>query len=195
MSSRACNLPRSAFGTPRWSLAAGALFLIALCIAILPDSLQAQSRLLNKPAPEFVRTDLSGSQVDLKALRGKVVLLNFWPTWCGPCQVELPQFQAWQDKYGTAGLQVIAVSMDDDAAPVRAAVRKLHLRLPVVMGDDKLGSLYGGVLGLPITFLIARDGTVADRHEGAADPPMMERKVRALLALHPAIDGGSSAAF
>ncbi len=180
---------------PRWSLAAGALFLIALCMAILPDSLHAQSSLLNKPAPEFVRTDLSGRQVDLKALRGKVVLLNFWATWCGPCQVELPQFQAWQDKYSSAGLQVIAVSMDDDATPVRAAVRKLHLRLPVVMGDDKFGSLYGGVLGLPITFLIARDGTVVDRHEGAVDPPMMERKVRALLALHSSMPGGSGAAL
>ncbi len=151
--------------------------------------------LLNRPAPQFVRTDLSGRPVDLKAFRGKVVLLNFWATWCGPCLVELPQFQAWQQEYGSAGLQVIAVSMDDDAAPVRAAVRKMHLRLPVVMGDDKLGSLYGGVLGLPITFLIARDGTVVDRHEGAADTPMMERKVRALLALHPAIPGGSGARF
>ncbi len=187
MSSRASSFRRGAAGTLCRSWAAGAVFLIALSIAILPDSLQAQSKLLNKPAPEFVRTDLSGRQVDLKELQGKVVLLNFWATWCGPCQVELPQFQAWQDKYGSEGLQVIAVSMDDEAAPVRAAVRKMHLRLPVVMGDDKLGSLYGGVLGLPITFLIARDGTVVDRHEGAADPPMMERKVRTLLALHPAI--------
>jgi thiol-disulfide isomerase/thioredoxin len=195
VSSRASSFRRGAAGTLCRSWAAGAVFLIALSIAILPDSLQAQSKLLNKPAPEFVRTDLSGRQVDLKALRGKVVLLNFWATWCGPCQVELPQFQAWQDKYGSEGLQVIAVSMDDEAAPVRAAVRRMHLRLPVVMGDDKLGSLYGGVLGLPITFLIARDGTVVDRHEGAADPPMMERKVRALLALHPAIHRGSDAAF
>ena len=195
MSSRASNFRRSAAETPCCSWAAGALFFLVLCIAILPDFLQGQSVLLNRPAPQFVRTDLSGRQVDLKAFRGKVVLLNFWATWCGPCLVELPQFQAWQQKYGSAGFQVIAVSMDDEVAPVRAAVRKMHLRLPVVMGDDKLGSLYGGVLGLPITFLIARDGTVVDRHEGAADTPMMERKVRTLLALHQAIPGGSGAGF
>jgi cytochrome c biogenesis protein CcmG/thiol:disulfide interchange protein DsbE len=72
----------------------------------------------HKPAPVFERTDLAGRKVRLKDYRGKVVLLNFWATWCASCQVELPRFAEWQKRYGAQGLQVLAVSMDDNAAPV-----------------------------------------------------------------------------
>lgn len=143
-----------------------------------------ETQLLHKPAPAFVRTSLSGQRVDLSAYRGRVVLLNFWATWCGPCQVELPRFSAWQHQYGPGGLQVIGVSMDDEATGVRPVVRKLRLDFPVVMGDAKLGALYGGVLGLPVTFLIGRDGKVAARIEGAADLQAMEDQIRKLLAQH-----------
>jgi len=141
----------------------------------------AQSPLLHKPAPGFARKDLAGKQVDLRRERGKVVLLNFWATWCAPCQVELPRFSAWQKQYASQGFQVIAVSMDDDATPVRPVVRKLKLDFPVVMGDDKLGTLYGGVLGLPVTFLIARDGTVVGRIEGQTDLNALEQRIKGLL--------------
>ncbi len=159
-----------------------ALFAVFILTANAFPPALAQNALLSKPAPEFVRSDLGGKPVDLKAFHGKVVLLNFWATWCGPCQVELPRFSQWQRQYGPSGLQVIAVSMDDAAPPVRAVVQKLHLDIPVVMGDDKLGTLYGGVLGLPITFLIARDGVIVQRREGAADLPAMEAQIRQLLA-------------
>lgn len=139
----------------------------------------AESTLLHKPAPQFVRQDLSGKTVSLRAYRGKVVLLSFLATWCAPCQQELPQFAAWQHEIG--GLQVIAVSMDDEPAPVRALVRKLGLQFPVVMGDAALGKRYGGVLGLPVTFLIARDGTVAERFEGEARLAEIENRVKELL--------------
>ena len=168
----------------RRNLVCRMLLLGTLGMASLTGAIQAQSALLNQPAPQFVRKDLQGKVVDLKALRGKVIMLNFWATWCGPCQVELPKFQAWQRAYGASGFQVIAISMDDDAGPVRSTVRKLHLEVPVVMGDERLGRLYGGVLGLPVTFLIDRKGTIVDRHEGAADLPEMERKIRTLVALH-----------
>ncbi len=158
-------------------VAAGCLFL-ALCAGA------AQPSLVHKPAPIFVRTSLSGQRIDLAACRGKVVLLNFWATWCGPCQVELPRFSEWQKQYGPKGLQVIAVSMDDDSTGVRPVVRKLNLDFPVVMGDERLGKLYGGVLGLPVTFLISRDGKVAARIEGGADLQAMERQIQQLLALH-----------
>ena len=159
----------------------GILGLLSFALIGKVNLLAAQPDLLNRLAPEFVRTDLNGRRVDLKALRGKVVLLNFWASWCGPCQVELPRFQSWQRTYGSAGLQVLTISMDDSDAPARSIVRKLHLYVPVVMGDDRLGREYGGILGLPITFLINRDGTVAERVEGGADLVSMEGRVRSLL--------------
>src|SRR4051812_28604493 len=119
-------------------------------------SAQSSPDLLQKAAPPFVRKDLSGHRIDLEQFRGKVVLLNFWATWCVPCQVELPRFQAWQKKYGAQGLQVLTISMDDGGAQVRRTVRTLHLDVPVIMGDAQLGEAYGGVLGLPVTFLIDR---------------------------------------
>ena len=161
----------------------GILGLLSVTLIGNINLLAAQSSLLNRPAPEFVRTDLNGRRVDLKALRGKVVLLNFWASWCGPCQIELPKFQSWQRTYGSAGLQVLTVSMDDSDAPARSVVRKLHLDLPVMMGDERLGREYGGILGLPVTFLINRDGTIADRVEGGADLASMEGRVRSLLGV------------
>ena len=142
---------------------------------------QPAPSLLHKPAPPFARPDLSGKQVDLAAFRGKVVLLNFWATWCGPCQVELPQFAKWQQQYGPRGFQVIAVSMDDDPSPVRDMTRRLRPDYPIVMGDEQLGTEYGGVLGLPITYLVSRGGSISARFEGAADLSRMEREVRKLL--------------
>lgn len=160
--------------------------LLALICGILiflcAGSAQAPPRLMHKPAPQFVRADLTGRQIDLKSYRGKVVLLNFWATWCAPCQVELPRFEAWQKKYGAQGLQVLAVSMDDVDAPVKRTIRRLHLEFPVLMGDAKLGDSYGGVLGLPITFLIDRNGVVVAKIKGETDLDKLESQVKALVA-------------
>ena len=137
--------------------------------------------LLNKPAPEFVRNDLGNKPVDLKALRGRVVLLNFWATWCAPCQIEIPRFIGWQTKYRNDGLQIVGVSMDDDAGPVQALVRKRGVNYPMVMGDEKLGELYGGVLGLPVTYLIDREGIVRARFKGEANLEAMEKEIQKCL--------------
>ena len=141
----------------------------------------AQSRPARKLAPEFVRTGLNHQRIDLHTYRGKVVLLNFWATWCAPCELEMPRFVDWQSKYGPHGLQVIGISMDDDPALARAAYRKLRLNYPVAMGDAKLGELYGGVLGLPITFLIDPQGQVRARFEGETNLDRIETRLQSLL--------------
>ena len=137
--------------------------------------------LVHKPAPGFSRVDLAGRRIRLKDYRGKVVLLNFWATWCAACQVELPKFAEWQKTYSGRGLQVVAVSMDDSAAPVQTTVRRLRLDFPVVMGDAKLGQAYGGVLGLPITYLVDRNGEIVEQFKGEADLGAMEEKILATL--------------
>lgn len=160
-------------------LAAGLLLAASLSAAAAPAS---RPSLLNKKAPEIARTDLAGARLDLAHYRGKVVLLNFWATWCAPCQLEMPVFTGWQRQYGPRGLQIVGISMDDDAAPVRRTVARLKLNYPVAMGDAPLGKRYGGVLGLPLTYLIDRQGVIRARFQGESDLKSIERQIQVLLA-------------
>jgi peroxiredoxin len=156
--------------------------MLAVCFAAGMSTAFAAESLLNKKAPEFTRRDLSGANLDLASFRGKVVLLDFWATWCAPCLVEMPVFAQWQREYGPQGLQIIGISMDDDPAPARRAYAKHSLNYPVAMGDAKLGELYGGVFGLPLTYLIDREGKIRAQFQGETDPKIIEKKMKALLA-------------
>jgi thiol-disulfide isomerase/thioredoxin len=133
-------------------------------------------------AADFTRTDLGGTAVRLGDYRGRVVLLNFWATWCGPCLEEIPTFVAWQKSFGAGTLQVIGVSMDDDAAPVRRFLKKTPLDYPVVMGDVALAKEYGGILGLPATYLIDAHGRIVAHSVGETDLKALEAKIRDLAA-------------
>jgi len=162
------------------------LRIVALGAAIAAGCAPAhtQQSLLNRRAPEFSRSDLHGAHIDLAQYRGKVVLLNFWATWCGPCRIEMPRFIQWQKTYAAQGLQVLGVSIDDSVAPVGPFVQKLQVNYPVVMGDAHLGDLYGGVYGVPVTFLIDRQGIVRARFDGEPDLGALESAVQKLLAAH-----------
>ena len=159
--------------------------ILLVAAGLLADSVRpslAATSLVHKNAPKFVRTDLEHRRIDLDSYRGKVVLLNFWATWCAPCKVEMPRFVEWQTKYGPRGLQIIGVSMDDDPALVHKAYRELGLNYPVVIGDEKLGELYGGILGLPVTYLIDNHGTIQAEYRGEADLNTIEMQLRSLLS-------------
>jgi len=132
-------------------------------------------------APEFSLPELSGQTLVLSAYRGKVVVLDFWATWCDPCREEIPHLVDLQNKYRDQGLQIIGISMDDGPEPVRDFYQRYRMNYPVAMGDAKIGELYGGVLGLPIAFLIGRDGRIAAKHIGATDLSVLEREIKALL--------------
>ncbi len=157
-------------------------FLIALGLAGGSYATRASDTLIGRVAPGFLRHGLHGETVDLSSYRGKVVLLNFWATWCGPCRSELPRFDRWQAKYQARGLQVLAISMDDNPALARGVVEKLRLQFPVVMGDSELGGLYGGIFGLPVTYLIDRNGIVRKRIGGEAKPQVLEQEIVDLLS-------------
>jgi len=158
-----------------------ALLLGLLLFACGMHTAPAADSLLLKQAPSFVRKDLSGRRVNLSAYRGKVVLLNFWATWCAPCQLEMPIFASWQKQYGPRGLRILGVSMDDDESAARKACAKLRVNYPVVMGDERLGTLYGGVLGLPVTYLIDRKGRICAMFQGETDLKEMESRIKELL--------------
>jgi cytochrome c biogenesis protein CcmG, thiol:disulfide interchange protein DsbE len=136
-------------------------------------------------APDFSLPDLQGGHLDLSAYRGKIVLLDFWATWCDPCREEIPHFVDLQNKYGNQGVQVIGISMDDDPKPVRDFYQRFKMNYPVVLGNAKLGEVYGGVLGLPIAFLIGRDSRIYAKHIGATDITIFEKEIIGLLHSQP----------
>ncbi len=132
-------------------------------------------------APDFSLTDLNGSKLQLSAYRGKVVLLDFWATWCDPCRDEIPRFVQLQNELGPQGLQIIGVSMDDEAGPVKDFYRQFNMNYPVAMGDAKLGDEYGGILGVPVSLVIGRDGRIYAKHVGATSIQTFDDEVSALL--------------
>ena len=132
-------------------------------------------------APDFTRTDIKGDVFSLSAYRGKLVLLNFWATWCGPCLIEIPRFVVWQRAYGPAGLRIVGISMDDELAPVKRAYKQYRMDYPVLMGDPQLAERFGGVLGLPLSYLIDADGRIVARYQGDLDLKKMELQIKSLL--------------
>jgi len=143
-----------------------------------------------KHAPDFELKDANGKLVHLADYRGKVVLLDFWATWCGPCNVEIPWFTEFQRKYKDRGFEVLGVSMDDDGWKVItpfAARRKINYR--IVLGDDKTGDQYGGLEALPTTFVIDRYGRIASVHVGLAGKKDFEDAIEKLLEA-PAVPPG-----
>ncbi len=161
---------------------ATAMLLALSCLQLHAQSPEDHS-IVSRTAPNFTRPDLQKHPVNLSAYRGKVVLLNFWATWCGPCKVEIPEFMQWEKIYGPKGLNVLGVSMDDGTSEVISTVAKMKIDYPVLMGDGKLGNQYGGVQGLPVTFLIDRNGTVYGRY-GSTDLPKLQADIRKLLQKH-----------
>lgn len=137
---------------------------------------------LHSAAANFSLPDLNGHALDLSSYRGKVVLLNFWATWCTPCRAEIPNFVQFQDSYGPQGLQILGISMDDGPQPVREFYQQFKMNYPVAVGTDKVAQSYGGVLGLPVTFLIGRDGKIAAKYIGAVQLPTVEQDIKNLLA-------------
>jgi thiol-disulfide isomerase/thioredoxin len=132
-------------------------------------------------APEFSVTDLSGNKLDLATYRGKVVLLDFWATWCAPCRAEIPRLVDLQNRYRNRGLRIIGISLDDDAKPVRLFYEQFKIDYPVAIGDAHLAERYGGILGLPVSLLIGCDGRIYVKHTGETDVSLMEQEIRLLL--------------
>jgi cytochrome c biogenesis protein CcmG, thiol:disulfide interchange protein DsbE len=141
-----------------------------------------RSTAVGEMAPDFSRADLTGKAVRLADYRGKLVLLNFWASWCGPCLEEMPKFSDWQRVYGAQGLQVLGVSMDDDPASAKRLIARHPTAYPILIGDAELGESFGGVLGLPLTYLIDPKGRIIARYQGNGDLGKMETKIKALLA-------------
>ncbi len=135
-----------------------------------------------KAAPAFTLPDAKGAQIGLSSYKGKVVLLNFWATWCTGCKEEIPWFIDFQTKYQSKGLAVLGVSMDDEGWKVVNAWLAEHpLNYKVLLGNDAMANLYGGVDALPMTLLIDRTGKIVASHTGVVDRAVCEKELQDLL--------------
>ena len=122
-----------------------------------------------KEAPDFELKDVNGKTVKLSDFRGKAVMVDFWATWCGPCQIEIPWFMDFERKYKDQGFVVIGIAMDDEGWPVvKPFIEQMKMNYRVVIGNDRTADLYGGIEALPTTVIIDRDGKVASMHVGLA---------------------------
>jgi cytochrome c biogenesis protein CcmG/thiol:disulfide interchange protein DsbE len=134
-------------------------------------------------APDFQLTDASGKSIRLSAYQGKVVLLNFWATWCPPCRTEVPWFVEFQKTYGDRGFAVLGISLDEDGwRSVRPFLEAMRINYPVMVGSDDVVRSFGSVETLPTTLLIDRRGRIASAHVGLVTKATVESEIRGLLA-------------
>ena len=131
---------------------------------------------------DFTLKDLDGKEVSLASYKGKVVLLNFWATWCGPCKAEIPGFVELQEKYRDK-LTIIGYSVDDTAELAKKYAAEYKMNYPILLGEGRedVQDAYGPIWGIPASFIISKDGTVCRKHMGIAPKAVFEKEVVALM--------------
>ena len=159
-----------------------ALWASLLTVNVLAVGCSSSENRDRKPAANFSLKDANGAQVGLSDYKGKVVLLNFWATWCGPCKIEIPWFIEFNKTYKDRGFAVLGVSLDDDGwKSVKPYIAEKKIDYTVVVGNDQVSKSYGDVESLPTTFIIDRDGRIAFVHMGLVGKDTYEKEIRSLL--------------
>ena len=181
--------------TKRWTIAVGAALVLAfLTLPRTPDSsISSFEPKVSaaegcdadaKVAPlDYTLQDMNGNDVHLMDFRGKVILLNFWATWCGPCKIEIPGFIELQDEYGDRGFVVLGLSVDDTPDMIKLFAEEFAVNYPMLvgLGEDEFQEAWGPVWGLPMTFWIDRDGTWCKTHMGIGTKDEFEADLKSLL--------------
>jgi thiol-disulfide isomerase/thioredoxin len=178
----------------RWVVAGAAV--AALVYALIP-SLPSPAALVDadngaaavcpanakKANLDFTVTDMNGQSVKLSAFKGKVILLDFWATWCPPCKAEIPGLIELHDQYKSKGLVVLGISEDDDAETLRKFAAEWKINYPMLVGldEDKLFDAYGPLFGIPTSVFVGRDGALCGRHVGPATKEEFEKEITTLL--------------
>ena len=170
----------------RVSLAVAAILLVSAGCSSSPRTVRAASLKPSKErkkAPDFELKDANGQTLHLSDYRGKVVLLDFWATWCGPCKVEIPWFEEFERQNKDRGFAVIGVAMDDDGwDAVKPFAKERGINYRLVLGNDHVADLYGGLDALPTTLLIDRGGNIAAVHIGLSGKNEFEDGIQELLS-------------
>lgn len=136
---------------------------------------------VGRAAPNWTLTDVNNHPVSLSQYAGRPVVMDFWATWCGPCQIELPWWKQLQDKYRAQGLEIIGVSEDSGIADVRSYLLKNPLNYQIVWDNGRLQNTYGVPFGLPTTLFINRQGKITERVTGLEGKPDLDRAIQGIL--------------
>jgi cytochrome c biogenesis protein CcmG/thiol:disulfide interchange protein DsbE len=161
----------------------GMAFLLAGALALtLSGAGRAQESAARAKAPDFTLKNLDGKSVRLSDFKDKVVILDFWATWCPPCRNEIPHFIELQEKYGSRGLAVVGVSVDQGGAKaVKPFAASWKVNYAMLLADARVGDAYGGIQYLPTTFIIDRKGQIVKRLVGYQSKELLEREIEPLL--------------
>ena len=164
-------------------LALAAVVVLAACTTQIPEGKDVRAQALRHVAPEFSLRGADGAPVSLAAYKGKVVLVNFWATWCGPCKIEIPWFVEFQRTYKDRGFTVVGLSMDEDGwDAVKPYVERRKINYPTVLATEMTRQMYGGVASLPTTFIIDKQGRIAVTHIGLVNKTTYQKAIETLLA-------------
>ena len=156
--------------------------LLVLCLTVLPSGMRALDHEDDSDsAPDFTLTGLDGNTISLSGLEGKVVLLNFWATWCGPCKEEIPHFNEAYTQYKDKGLFILGVSIDRGENVVRRFLEKREINYPLAMSTPQLNEDYQPGNAIPVTFVIDKKGDIKKKHIGYLDKEMLETYIAELL--------------
>lgn len=155
------------------------LAVIALCGIFL---VVGQSRAATM-VPDFsLPAVLQDKPVDIKDYRGKVLLITFWATWCGPCVQEIPSLVSLQQEYGPRGFSVIGISLDQGGpAVVEKMMKKTGINYPVAMGNSRVSKDFGGIFGIPVSFLVDQSGQVVKRYNGWVSHKVLDEAIQEIL--------------
>ena len=182
---------------PRWIIAGAAA--LALALLTLPlvrgnrgtETLRTTNGASHRPETvprsdrqgtfDFVLKNEFNAPVKLADLKGKVTIVNFWATWCGPCKTEIPDFVKLYDEYKDKGLVIVGISVDDSAEQLQAFMREFKMNYPVVQMRPEVEDAWGPFYGYPTSFIVARDGSICTKHLGPATKAQFEHEIKALL--------------
>jgi cytochrome c biogenesis protein CcmG/thiol:disulfide interchange protein DsbE len=172
----------------QWTAVAIGVGLLAMMSPVWPlESEAAQGAACDPNAKtanlNFTLKDMNGKNVSLSAYKGKVLLVDFWATWCGPCKVEIPGFVDLYTRYRGQGFEIVGVLVDDQIAKAKPFAQQFKMNYPVLDGDkrDDVKDAFGPLWGLPTAFLIGRDGKICKKHSGFATKEQFEKEIKALL--------------
>jgi peroxiredoxin len=165
-----------------------ATLLAAVCMMIAPAAAQSPATAAcaanGKPAKlNFTFKDITNKKVSLSDFKGKVILLDFWATWCVPCKAEIPGFIDLQKKYGAKGLQIIGLSVDDSLPTAKKYADEMKMNYPVLLAEGKEDILnaYDPIPSIPVSFVIGRDGKICAKHVGIAPMAVFEKEIASLF--------------